>query len=309
MQTVKQHIIIHEVGLRDGLQIEKQPVPFDIKKLWVNRLFESGVKMIQLGSFVHPVRVPQMADTDRLFTGVLKSGRKPADVILSGLVLNEKGLDRGLDCGVEMFCMGVSASNTHSQKNTGMSTAEALERIVPIAKRAIQEGKRVQVSVQSAFGCGFEGVIEKNKVIDIVKTYLDAGLLSISLADTAGYAFPEQVTELYGSIKELDNNIEPACHFHDTFGTGIANCLAAYRAGVTCFESAFGGLGGCPFTKISSGNVCTEDLVYLFSRQGVPDLPGLEKLIELTNDISSQLGRELSGRLYKTGIPIILKGQ
>jgi len=308
MQTVKEHIIIHEVGLRDGLQIEKQPIPLDIKKQWVNRLFESGVKMIQLGSFVHPVRVPQMADTDRLFTGVLKSGRKPEDVILSGLVLNEKGLDRGLDCGVEMFCMGVSASNTHSRKNIGMSTAEALNRIVPMAKRAVNEGKRVQVSVQSAFGCGFEGIIEKNTVLDIVKTYLDAGLLSISLADTAGYAFPDQVTELYEFIKELDNNIDPACHFHDTFGTGIANCLAAYQAGVTCFESAFGGLGGCPFTKISSGNVCTEDLVYLFRRQGITNLPGLEKLIELTKDISSQLDRELSGRLYKTGIPIILKG-
>ncbi|MBN2411945.1 hydroxymethylglutaryl-CoA lyase [candidate division KSB1 bacterium] len=308
MQTVKHNINIHEVGLRDGLQIEKQLVPFEKKMGWINRLFASGIKKIQLGSFVHPVKVPQMSDTDRLFTDVLKSGKKPENVILSGLVLNEKGLDRGLACGVEMFCMGVSASNTHSVKNTGMSTTEALGRIITMAKRAVSESKRVQVSVQSAFGCGYEGLISKNQVIDIVKSYLDAGLLTISLADTAGYAFPEQVTDLFGAIIELDNNIEPACHFHDTFGTGIANCFTAYQAGVTCFESAFGGLGGCPFTRISSGNVCTEDLVYLFMRQGLADLPDLEKLIELTRDIGQHLGRELSGRLYKTGLPNILKG-
>ncbi len=308
MQTVKQHIVIHEVGLRDGLQIEKEVIPFEKKMEWVDRLIDSGIKMIQLGSFVHPDKIPQMADTDRLFTEVIKSGKKPADVVLSGLVLNEKGLDRGLACGVEMFCMGVSASNTHSLKNTGMSTAEALGRMIAMAKRVISEGKQVQVSVQSAFGCGFEGVIKKNNVTDIVRSYLDAGLLSISLADTAGYAYPEQVIDLFGAIKELDNNIEPACHFHDTFGTGIANCYTAYQAGVTCFESAFGGLGGCPFTRISSGNVCTEDLVYLFKRVGLPGLPDLEKLIALTKDISLLLNRELTGRLYKTGVPNFLKG-
>jgi len=308
MLPVNKNIIIHEVGLRDGLQIEKEIVPLKKKLEWIEKLFNSGIKMIQLGSFVHPDKVPQMADTDKLFTEVLKSGRKPDDVVLSGLVLNEKGLERGLACGVEMFCMGVSASNTHSLKNTGKTTAEVLSSIIPMAKRALSEDRRIQVSVQSAFGCGFEGGISKNVVLDILKQYLDAGFFSISLADTAGYAYPDQVTDMFETIKEFDNNIALACHFHDTFGTGIANCYAAYQAGVTCFESAFGGLGGCPFTKISSGNVCTEDLVYLFKRQGLPDLPDLEKIVDLTKDISLLLNRELTGRLYKTGIPIILKG-
>ncbi|MGQ9833680.1 MAG: hypothetical protein ACUVRJ_07780 [Candidatus Villigracilaceae bacterium] len=150
-------IYIHEVGLRDGLQVEKTTVPLEEKIRWVEGLFASGVDIIQLGSFVHPEKVPQMADTDALFRYFSEGGKKPGNVTLSGLVLNEKGLESGLACGVEMFCMGVSASETHSQKNTGMTPAEAQARIIPMAKQALSAGKKVQASVQSAFGCGFEG--------------------------------------------------------------------------------------------------------------------------------------------------------
>ena len=158
-------IVIHEVGLRDGLQVEKTAVPLEEKKHWIEGLFASGIDIIQLGSFVNPTKVPQMADTDTLFNYFLciehgaEVGKKPPNVTLSGLVLNERGLERGMTCGVEMFCMGVSASETHSKKNTGMTTKEALERIIPMARTALDAGKRVQVSVQSAFGCGFEGPI------------------------------------------------------------------------------------------------------------------------------------------------------
>src|SRR5574339_1113133 len=145
------HIFIHEVGPRDGLQVEKAIVPLEEKIRWIEGLFESGVDIIQLGSFVHQEKVPQMADTDALFRHF--ADKKPAHVTLSGLVLNEKGLERGLACGVEMLCMGVSASETHRQKNTGMSTIEALNRIIPMAKKVFAEGKKVQASVQSAFGC------------------------------------------------------------------------------------------------------------------------------------------------------------
>jgi len=307
VQTVKNKIIIHEVGLRDGLQNEKQIVSLEKKQHWLEMLFAARLPMIQVGSFVHPDKVPQMADTDRLFAELNASGKKPKNVILSALVLNEKGLERGLACGVDMFCMGVSASNTHSLKNTGMSTAEAVSRIIPMAKKALAEGKKVQVSVQSAFGCGFEGRVPEQTVLDIVKQYLDAGLLSISLADTAGYAYPTQVMELFGRIQELDKNVECACHFHDTFGAGIVNCYAALQSGVTVFETAFGNLGGCPFTKIGSGNVCTEDLVYLFQREGFSGLPDLEILLQLSKDVALELNRELSGRLLKAGIPAIVK--
>ena len=170
-----------------------------------------------------------MADTDELF---LELAARPAGKgVLSGLVLNEKGLDRALACGVPLVCLGVSASDTHSRKNTGMDTAEATRRIVATAKKAVEAGRAVQVSVQSAFGCGFEGPIPEERVLSIVKEYLGAGLRRISLADTAGHAYPEQVERLYGAILALAPDAEPACHFHDTYGLGMANVWAAMRAG------------------------------------------------------------------------------
>jgi hydroxymethylglutaryl-CoA lyase len=293
------NIFIHEVGPRDGLQAEKLTVPLEEKIRWIEGLFAAGVDIIQLGSFVHPEKVPQMADTDILFRHFTRN--KPTGVTLSGLVLNEKGLERGLDCGVEIFCMGVSASETHSQKNTGMSTTEALRRIVLMAKQAMTAGKKVQASVQSAFGCGFEGPIDREKVLDIVKSYLDAGIHNISLADTAGYAQPLQVEDLFGAIQELDPDIELACHFHNTYGLGLANCYAAMKSGVTYFESAFGGLGGCPFTKLPAGNVCTEDLVHSLQRMGLRKDIRLDILLNVARQVSVFFDRELPGFILKSG--------
>jgi len=294
-------IIIHEVGPRDGLQVEKTVVPWEKKVAWIQSMMESGVDIVQIGSFVHPEKVPQMADTDRLFSYFSEAGRKPASVTLSGLVLNEKGLDRGTACGVEMFCMGVSASETHSQKNTGMAVAEASRRIVEMAKKAMAAGKRVQASVQSAFGCGFEGPIPKDRVLGIVKGYLDAGVRAISLADTSGHAQPMQVEELYGEILRLDPAVDLTCHFHNTYGLGLANCYAAMKAGATTFESAFGGLGGCPFTKVPAGNVCTEDLVHSFQRMGIRLDIDLAKLLDVAREVGAFFGRDLPGLVLKAG--------
>ncbi len=299
MKTDK--IIIHEVGPRDGLQVEKTIVPLTEKIAWVDGIRNSGIDIIQLGSFVNPKAVPQMADTDLLFEHYRKPENKPENLILSGLVLNERGLDRGMECGVEMFCMGVSASETHSQKNTRMTPAEALGRIIPMAKKAIEAGKKVQVSVQSAFGCGFEGVIPKEKVLTIVKEYLSSGIKNISLADTAGHAQPQQVEDLFGSILELDNSAELACHFHNTYGLGLANCYAALKAGVTSFESAYGGLGGCPFTKLPAGNVSTEDLVHSLQRMGYRKDINLDSLLDTARAIGTFFDRELPGSILKSG--------
>ncbi|MBI5020450.1 MAG: hydroxymethylglutaryl-CoA lyase [Ignavibacteriales bacterium] len=293
-----QKIIIHEVGLRDGLQLEKQVVPFEKKIEWINSLMESGVDIIQVGSFVHPEKVPQMADTDKLFSELAKN--KTSKIILSGLVLNEKGLERGLNCGVEMFCMGVSASETHSKKNTGMTIAEATERIVATAKQAITAGKRVQVSVQSAFGCGFEGRVPPERVLDIVQKYLDAGLRNISLADTAGHATPDQVEKLFEAIFKLDSSVEAACHFHNTYGMGLANVYTAMKVGVQSYESSIAGLGGCPFTKVAAGNVCTEDFVHALHSMGFRKEINLTKLIDLAKDFSTFFNREMPGLVYKT---------
>ena len=295
------NVLLHEVGLRDGLQMEAVTVPTAQKLLWLRMLMNSGVDIIQVGSFVHPLKVPQMADTDRLFTDLAASGGKPANVTLSALVLNEKGLERGLACGVEMFCLGVSASETHSRKNTGMGVGEATERIIAMALEAGAAGKRVQVSVQSAFGCGYEGNVPQEGVLAIVRRYCDAGLRNISLADTAGHALPDQVERMFSAVMALDGDVEMACHFHNTYGLGLANAYAALKAGVGSFESSVAGLGGCPFTKIAGGNVCTEDLVHMFRNMGFRRDVNLGRIIGVANDMANFFGRELPGTVYRTG--------
>jgi hydroxymethylglutaryl-CoA lyase len=294
-------ILIHEVGLRDGLQMEKQVVPLEQKIIWAEKLIAFGIDILQLGSFVHPQKVPQMADTDSLFMHFKKPENKPKNTFLSALILNEKGFERGEACGVEMYNMGVSASETHSMKNTGMSSSDAAERIIAIAKTIIASGKRVQVSVQSAFGCGFEGKIPEEKVITLVQKYIDAGIKNISLADTSGHAIPDQVSRLFEVLTKLNSSIEWGCHFHNTYGMGIANCYAALKTGVKYFESSIAGLGGCPFTKVAAGNVCTEDFLHSLQRAGQRKDIEILKLIELAKDFSQYFNRDLPGLVYKCG--------
>jgi hydroxymethylglutaryl-CoA lyase len=294
-------IIIHEVGPRDGLQIEEQTVPLEQKIKWIEGLISSGVDIIQLGSFVNPKRVPQMADTEELFKYFLKPENKKRDVVLSGLVLNERGVERGMDCGVELFCMGVSASETHSRKNTGMGIEEAQKRIIEMAKDVMASGKKVQASVQSAFGCGYEGKVPEERVIGIISGYLEAGIKNISLADTAGHANPAMVEKMFGEIFKLDPTVNAACHFHDTYGMGLANCYAALKSGVKYFESSFAGLGGCPFTAIASGNVCTEDLVHMLHRMDMRNDIDVKKISGVSADAVKFFNRDLPGVVYKTG--------
>jgi hydroxymethylglutaryl-CoA lyase len=294
-------IVIHEVGPRDGLQIEEQTVPLEQKIKWVKGLISSGVDIIQLGSFVNPKRVPQMADTQELFKYFLKPENKKNKAVLSGLVLNEKGVERGMGCGVELFCMGVSASETQSQKNTGMSIEEAQKRIIEMAKGIIASGRKVQASVQSAFGCGYEGKVPEERVLNIISRYLETGIKNISLADTAGHANPAMVEKLFAEIFKLDPNVNAACHFHDTYGMGLANCYAALKSGVKYFESSFAGLGGCPFTAVASGNVCTEDLVHMLHRMGMRNDIDIKKISEVSADAVKFFNRDLPGVIFKTG--------
>ena len=215
--------IIHDVGMRDGLQIEKAIVPTERKIDWIERLIASGVDVIQAGSFVNPAIVPQMADSDAIFRHFAS---RPERTRLSALVLNEKGLDRGLAAGVGFFCMGVSASDTHSRKNTGMATREAISRILAIARRAVNAGATVQLSVQSAFGCGYEGPIPSSRVLEIAGRFREEGFRTISLADTAGHATPPRVMALFEALMTAAPDAEYACHFHDTYGLAMANACA-----------------------------------------------------------------------------------
>jgi hydroxymethylglutaryl-CoA lyase len=293
------HIVIHEVGPRDGLQMERQVVPIGTRENWIRRVMESGVDIVQVGSFVHPTKVPQMAATDELVRRLV--GNKKSDITIAGLALNERGLERGLECGVEMFCLGASASETHSMKNTGMATMEATRRIIAAAEQAISAGKKVQVSVQSAFGCGFEGRVPEDRVLAMVSAYLEAGLCNISLADTAGHAHPAQVERLFGAVFDLDPNINCTCHFHNTYGLGMANIMAALNVGVIAFETSFAGLGGCPFTKVAAGNVATEDFVNALQLQGLRRDVDLDRLISVASDVADHFEREMPGCVYKTG--------
>ena len=293
-------VVIHEVGPRDGLQMEREVVPFERKLAWIRGLLEAGLDIVQVGSFVHPTKVPQMADTDRLFAE-LRAGPLPAGAVLSGLVLNEKGMERGFAAGVDLFCMGVSASETHSRKNTGMPIAEATARIVAMARQALAAGKRVQVSVQSAFGCGFEGPVPEERVLGLVREYVDNGIVNVSLADTAGHATPDRVARMYERVFAMGSGIDCACHFHDTYGLGLANVWAAMRVGVTHVETSVAGLGGCPFTKVAGGNVCTEDFVHLLQRMGLRTDVRLDGVLAVANDVAAFFGREMPGKVYKTG--------
>lgn len=293
------HVLIHEVGLRDGLQAEATVVPTEVKLDWLRRLAASGLDIVQVGSFMRGDRMPQMADTDELFRIL---GRESHRALLSGLVLNEKGLERALAVGVQLICLGVSASETHSRKNTGMGTEDATRRIIATALAGKQAGRKVQVSVQSAFGCGFEGAIPEARVMGIVAAYLEAGLTSISLADTAGHAHPAQVRHYVQKVLELDPATEITAHIHDTYGLGMASIYAAMEAGARAIETSLGGLGGCPFTKVAAGNVATEDLVHGLQRTGQRQDIELAALIGVTRDVATHFGRELPGCVYKTGV-------
>ena len=291
-------ILIHEVGPRDGLQAEGSVVPMEVKLDWLRRVAATGVDIVQVGSFVRGDKMPQMADTDELFRIL---GREPHRALLSGLVLNEKGLERALEVGVQLVCLGVSASETHSRKNTAMGTEEATRRIIATALAAKQAGRKVQVSVQSAFGCGFEGAIPEARVMGIVAAYLEAGLTSISLADTAGHAHPAQVRRYVQAVLALDPAAEVTAHIHDTYGLGMASVYAAMKAGARAIETSFGGLGGCPFTKVAAGNVATEDLVHGLQRVGQRMDIDLPALIGVTREVAKYFDRELPGCVYKTG--------
>lgn len=285
-----------------GFKSRKKLFRLSRKKKWIDGLIDSGIDIIQLGSFVNPKKVPQMADTEELFKHFNHQEYKKNNVILSGLVLNEKGVERAMNCRIEMFCMGVSASETHSWKNTCMSVSEAQQRIIAMAADVMKAGKLIQVSVQSAFGCGYEGKVPEEKVLTIVSKYLEAGIKNISLADTAGYANPGQVEKLFTEIFKLEPSVNCACHFHNTYGLGIANAYSALKTGVKYFESSFAGLGGCPFTAIASGNVCTEDIVYMFQRMGIKENINIQKIIDVSLDAEKFFNRLLPGVIHRTGV-------
>lgn len=245
-------VLIEDEFLRDGLQNEGRAFSLAEKLGFVTALEQAGVRRIQLGSFVHPDWVPQMAATDALFAAITP---RPG-VTYSALILNMAGLERALAAGARHLSISVSASETHSRKNLNKSVAEARAGIVPILERALSSGIAVRAGIQSAFGCGYEGRIDPSRVLAIARSYGEIGVHEVNIADTAGLANPVQVHDLCRRLRDvLPAATALSLHLHDTRGLGLANL----QAGVRIFDAALGGLGGCPFIPAASGNITTED--------------------------------------------------
>jgi len=292
-----------EVGARDGLQNEKTLVSTADKLTLITRMIDAGVKRLEVASFVNPARVPQMGDAAEVIAGLPDR----ADVSYIGLCLNKKGVIRAIESrqgnkrGVDEAGCVLVASDTFGQRNQGQTIAQGIEENRAMLRLAKENGLVAQVTISAAFGCPFEGDVPAERVARLAAEMADAGAEEIALADTIGVGVPAQVTDLVGRVREAAPGVRLRAHFHDTRGTGIANAWAAWTAGVTVLDSSLGGMGGCPFAPNATGNIATEDLVYLMDRSGVPTGIRLADSIDATRWMEGVLGKALPSSVAKAG--------
>jgi hydroxymethylglutaryl-CoA lyase len=291
-------IAIVEVGPRDGLQSEPEVLPTESKTRFIEMAIDAGITRLEVASFVHPKLVPQMADAEALIGSLPDRD----DVSYIGLLMNERGLDRALSTKVQEIGMVVVASDTYNRKNQGCSTSESVAAWRSIAARAIANGRRANVMISSAFGCPYEGDVKVDHVVELAKQVLDAEPAELGIADSIGVGVPGQVTELLGRVSEVAGDVPLRCHFHNTRNTGLANAQAAVEAGVTSLDASIGGIGGCPFAPAATGNIPTDDLLYMLDRSGVETGVSLEKIIGVSRWLEEELGRGVPALLPKAGI-------
>jgi hydroxymethylglutaryl-CoA lyase len=292
------HVEIVEVGPRDGLQSEPGVLPTAAKVEFVRRALATGLRRIEVTSFVNPKRVPQTADAE----DVLRALGPPASGIhYVGLVLNRKGFERAVAAGCNEIGMAVVASDTFNRRNQGVATEESVAAWLEIARAADAAGVRAQVTISAACGCPFEGEVPVERVVELARRVADARPFEIALADTVGVGVPTQVTELVSRVREAVPGIALRCHFHNTRNTGYANAFAALQAGVRTFDASLGGVGGCPFAPAATGNIATEDLLYLLHRSGYVTGVSLDAAIDTGKWLQQMLGRNLPGMLMKAG--------
>lgn len=293
-------VLIEDEFLRDGLQNEERILSIEERLDFLSALENAGIRRIQVGSFVHPKWVPQMACTDELFERI-----EPKDgIVYSALVLNKNGLERARAVGVKHLSISISASETHSMKNTNRTVDEARAAVAPTLERALSEGIAVRAGIQSALGCGFEGRIDPDRVIRIARDYAVLGVKEVNIADTAGLANPRQVYELCTRLREeLPADIALSLHLHDTRGLGIANMIAGLQAGVRFFDAAMGGLGGCPFIPKATGNIATEDAAFACEQMGIETGIDWEAFRAPVARAEEMLGRVLPGRMSHVPTP------
>jgi hydroxymethylglutaryl-CoA lyase len=294
-----QRVRIREVGPRDGLQNEPEVIPTDQKVRLIGLLVASGLRRVEVTSFVRPDVIPQLADADR----VLEAIERPEGVAYSVLIPNEKGLERALARRDRFDEINVflSASETHNRRNVNRSIAESLEGLGRTVGRARAAGLRCEGVISVAFGCPYEGKVEAARVFEIAEQLAEAGCDEISFGDTTGMANPRQVGEFFAGADQRLHGIELTAHFHNTRGQGLANVLAALEHGVDSFESAFGELGGSPLTPGATGNISTEDLVSMLEEMGVGTGVDLGRLIEASRAVQELLGRPLGAHVLRAG--------
>jgi hydroxymethylglutaryl-CoA lyase len=298
--------ILREMGLRDGLQSIATVVPTATKFEWIRAAYEAGQREIEVGSFVPPKLMPQLADTAE----VLKFAQQFPGLKASVLVPNMKGAERAMECGAQLMLLPLSASHAHSLANLRKTPDEVVAEIARIrdARDAAGSKTKIEVGISTAFGCTIQGHVDPDEVVRLVRAVLDEGVDCVGLADTVGYADPLGVKRLYEKVLKVAGDKLNCAHFHDTRGLGLANCFAAWEMGITRFDASIGGIGGCPHAPGASGNVATEDVAYMLGSMGIETGQDFDKLIALRGRLAQWLeGEALHGNVWRASLPKTMK--
>lgn len=294
--SLPEKVILTEVGLRDGLQSVAELVSSEVKLDAIRKLVDAGLKQIQVTSFVHPKWVPQMADAEEVCAGL----PEVEDVVFSGLVLNAKGVERASAAGLKRVEASISTSDTHSRKNANMGLDEALEHLKKMVELAHDAGMEARGGLQSVWGCVYEGYPPNERIVEMVSEIMNMGVVALSLADSTGMANPNSIKQLLEKVLPLCHNTPVVLHLHDTRGLGLANAIAAMEMGVNQFDTALGGLGGCPFIKGATGNIATEDTVNMLNDMGIESGVDIEKVADVSKTLQGTVPESyFTGKLYK----------
>ncbi|GAC1403649.1 MAG: hydroxymethylglutaryl-CoA lyase [Chloroflexota bacterium] len=289
---------IYEVGPRDGLQNEATAIPLKVKVQFVNLLADAGLPTIEVTSFVRADAIPQLSDAEEVVAGINRNSR----VKYSALIPNMRGMERVASAGLDGIAVFAAASETFSFRNSNATISDTLERFRPVIERARALDLAVRGYVSPAFGCPYEGEISIDSVVRVSHALLDMGAEEIAISDTIGVATPAQVTNVLSALERSVNFSRIALHFHDTRGTALANVLAGLLVGVTIFDSSAGGLGGCPYAPGASGNLSTEDLVYMLDGMGIETGVSLPGVVKASQYLARITGRSPTSRYYHAAI-------
>ena len=291
-------VSILEVGPRDGLQSEPEILPTEVKKEFITRTINAGIKNIEVTSFVHPKKVPQMADAEKL----VESLPDRDDVTYIGLIMNQRGFERARDCGIDEVGMVIVSTDTYNMKNQNVVTQQSIDNWLDIASSAKSAGIRTSVVIACSFGCPYEGEVDPEHIASIAEQILKGEPDVIGLADSVGVAVPNQVKTTFALIKDLAPTIPLRTHLHNTRNTGLANAAAAVEAGVSIIDASTGGIGGCPFAPKATGKIPTDDLLYMLDRSGIETGVNLKEIVKTTDWLETQLGRPVPAMVPKAGI-------